>query len=436
MSRPFSRVIEAVAKLAQNMGSILSNTGDRMADALEAIAVGFPEIKSGDKGKVLAVNDDENGFALVSGGGGSNLPAVTSEDNGKALGVVSGAWNKMDLGYKATFTPGESIEVITSSNTVTVTISVDDGEVSGYVGEDPLGSVCFEISRIPTTGDSVSISISSQKYGEAFTDLSGFVDGGVFDGNAIIEGEYEEDFYTVIEVKDYEDLDDPSRKLYCYFSVENTSAWDDGDTFTITGLTYTIIDRTSYTFDDDFIGDLAEDMPENSGEGKIFWVDATADEDESTANKTSIEIYTAVESNYLPVLRFTQSDDEPFFVYERMTGNGSLPLFTCGCEGVTVDSDGYVNRKYVSSPFGTILNDLGDISCTIEPEDALAAIRSGYPPILYSYGVMHVCTGIGYNQSYSFYNFVSFANNQSGFALVSDDDWETVSWSYGLQAVE
>lgn len=31
-----------------------------------------------------------------SGGGGSDLPDVTAADNGKILGVVNGAWNKMD----------------------------------------------------------------------------------------------------------------------------------------------------------------------------------------------------------------------------------------------------------------------------------------------------------------------------------------------------
>lgn len=32
----------------------------------------------------------------ASGGGGSELPDVTAADNGKILGVVNGAWNKMD----------------------------------------------------------------------------------------------------------------------------------------------------------------------------------------------------------------------------------------------------------------------------------------------------------------------------------------------------
>lgn len=35
--------------------------------------------------------------AIESSGGGSSLPEVTSEDNGKVLGVVEGAWGKMDI---------------------------------------------------------------------------------------------------------------------------------------------------------------------------------------------------------------------------------------------------------------------------------------------------------------------------------------------------
>ncbi len=34
----------------------------------------------------------------MSGGGGAGLPAVTSEDNGKVLGVVNGQWDKMEIG--------------------------------------------------------------------------------------------------------------------------------------------------------------------------------------------------------------------------------------------------------------------------------------------------------------------------------------------------
>ena len=41
-----------------------------------------------------------NGASSISGGSGSDLPAVTTDDNGKVLGVVEGAWSKYDLTNK------------------------------------------------------------------------------------------------------------------------------------------------------------------------------------------------------------------------------------------------------------------------------------------------------------------------------------------------
>lgn len=38
MTRPFSRVIDAVAEIARKMGGTIVNKGDRLADSLEAIA--------------------------------------------------------------------------------------------------------------------------------------------------------------------------------------------------------------------------------------------------------------------------------------------------------------------------------------------------------------------------------------------------------------
>lgn len=45
--------------------------------------------------RIMADNIRE--LARNGGGGGSDLPDVTVDDNGKVLGVVEGSWNKMDV---------------------------------------------------------------------------------------------------------------------------------------------------------------------------------------------------------------------------------------------------------------------------------------------------------------------------------------------------
>ena len=52
--------------------------------------------KRGDKLNAKELNRIEEGIASSNGGGGSELPEVTSADNGKVLGVVEGAWGKAD----------------------------------------------------------------------------------------------------------------------------------------------------------------------------------------------------------------------------------------------------------------------------------------------------------------------------------------------------
>lgn len=64
MNGPFSRIIEAVAEIATNLGGTIStNSGNRLADSLEVIA---------DKAEDLS---------------GGVLPAVTAADDGKILQV-------------------------------------------------------------------------------------------------------------------------------------------------------------------------------------------------------------------------------------------------------------------------------------------------------------------------------------------------------------
>ena len=83
---------------------------------------GLPTIEGGDAGKVVAVNEDEDGYELVNQSGGlpsvsslddgkalmvdsngdwvadnipTELPFVNGSDNGKVLGVASGVWTKV-----------------------------------------------------------------------------------------------------------------------------------------------------------------------------------------------------------------------------------------------------------------------------------------------------------------------------------------------------
>jgi len=70
MNGPFSRIVDAVAEIAKNLGGAISQpTGNRLADNLEVIANKAKTIPSGD-----------------------SLPAVTAANNGKVLKVVEGAW--------------------------------------------------------------------------------------------------------------------------------------------------------------------------------------------------------------------------------------------------------------------------------------------------------------------------------------------------------
>lgn len=63
-----------------------------------------------DTGKVF-IFDEDNGWTEMQagggGGGGGSLPAVTSSDNGKVLGVVDGEWAASEQGKKfiVTLTP-------------------------------------------------------------------------------------------------------------------------------------------------------------------------------------------------------------------------------------------------------------------------------------------------------------------------------------------
>lgn len=56
-------------------------------------------------------------FSFQNAGGGSSLPAVTSEDNGDVLTVVDGAWGKGDAPY----TVEQSMETVLAEHTINTT---------------------------------------------------------------------------------------------------------------------------------------------------------------------------------------------------------------------------------------------------------------------------------------------------------------------------
>lgn len=61
-------------------------------------SVNTPEPITREEMYLDAIASGSGGGGSGGGGGGSALPDVTSADNGKVLGVVDGAWSKMDTG--------------------------------------------------------------------------------------------------------------------------------------------------------------------------------------------------------------------------------------------------------------------------------------------------------------------------------------------------
>ena len=101
------------------------------------------------------------------GGGGSSLPSVTGSDNGKVLGVVEGAWGKMDA-PKATKTVLYNPETPTS-----VTSSASEVElnavITGYdyilvtLGNNPERSIAVSTPEDLESTDGCSFSSGSSE---------------------------------------------------------------------------------------------------------------------------------------------------------------------------------------------------------------------------------------------------------------------------------
>ena len=60
-------------------------------------ALKLPSVGTSDKDKFLHTNASTGALEWAEGSGGSDLPSVTGDDNGKVLAVVSGAWAAAEI---------------------------------------------------------------------------------------------------------------------------------------------------------------------------------------------------------------------------------------------------------------------------------------------------------------------------------------------------
>lgn len=80
---------------------------------------------------------------IVNGGGGSSLPAVTTDDNGKLLGVTGGAWGKVDAQTENVFVP---FTVTADQQGANVTTTADFADVKAAVeaGKNVIAKVTYD----------------------------------------------------------------------------------------------------------------------------------------------------------------------------------------------------------------------------------------------------------------------------------------------------
>lgn len=89
-------------------------------------------------------------IAKAGGGGGSALPAVTSADNGKVLGVVDGAWAAEDKRFVVTCTP------TAQDYSGVMDKSMEEIRAAYHAGKE----IWFEISGTGTTAPLFSVGVT------------------------------------------------------------------------------------------------------------------------------------------------------------------------------------------------------------------------------------------------------------------------------------
>ena len=113
-----------------------------------------------DTGKLYYFNGSE-WEEMSMNGQGAGLPAVTSEDNGKVLGVVDGQWDKMDIGGGTITVDSELSE--TSENPVQNKVITAALSGKAAVASEPL-----IVTFTPTSSNTATVSPSLEDVYAAF----------------------------------------------------------------------------------------------------------------------------------------------------------------------------------------------------------------------------------------------------------------------------
>lgn len=114
--------VEALKELYTSLGGELTDTYDSIANGLPV-------------SDYNVIPDMIQALAQKTGGGsGSSLPAVTSDDNGKLLTVVEGAWDKADPSgggagiFKVTITANDS-DITANKTFAEIAAAINNGSI-------------------------------------------------------------------------------------------------------------------------------------------------------------------------------------------------------------------------------------------------------------------------------------------------------------------
>ena len=128
--------VEALKELYTSLGGELTDTYD-------SIANGIPV------SDYNAIPDMIQALAQKTGGSGSSLPAVTSDDNGKLLTVVEGAWDKAEAssGDVVVIKGTRKAETGSSANTVEWDNGLKNSDIHALFGSKEVVIVVKHATR-------------------------------------------------------------------------------------------------------------------------------------------------------------------------------------------------------------------------------------------------------------------------------------------------